>query len=83
MQDFSPPVNLSDQGQLSKNRGFPAGSDGKESVYNARDAGSIPESGRSQGEGNDYPIYYFAWRIPWTEEPGRLKPLGSQRVGQD
>ena len=20
------------------------------------------------------------WRIPWTEEPGRLQPIGSQRV---
>ena len=25
----------------------------------------------------------LAWRIPWTEEPGRLQPRGSQRVGQD
>ena len=25
----------------------------------------------------------FAWRIPWTEEPGRLLSLGSQRVGHD
>ena len=23
----------------------------------------------------------FAWRIPWTEEPGRLSSIGSQRVG--
>ena len=23
----------------------------------------------------------FAWRIPWTEEPGGLQSLGSQRVG--
>ena len=23
----------------------------------------------------------LACRIPWTEEPGRLYPLGSQRVG--
>ena len=22
----------------------------------------------------------LAWRIPWTEEPGRLQPMGSQRV---
>ena len=21
------------------------------------------------------------WEIPWTEKPGRLKPMGSQRVG--
>ena len=25
----------------------------------------------------------LAWRIPWTEEPGRLWPIGSQRVGHD
>ena len=25
----------------------------------------------------------LAWRIPWTEEPGRLQSIGSQRVGQD
>ena len=25
----------------------------------------------------------LAWRIPWTEEPGRLQPIGSQRVGHE
>ena len=25
----------------------------------------------------------FAWRIPWTEELGRLQSMGSQRVGHD
>ena len=25
----------------------------------------------------------LAWRIPWTEEPGRLQSTGSQRVGHD
>ena len=25
----------------------------------------------------------LAWRIPWTEEPGRLQFTGSQRVGHD
>ena len=25
----------------------------------------------------------FAWRIPWTEEPGGLKSMGWQRVGHD
>ena len=25
----------------------------------------------------------LAWRIPWTEEPGRLESIGSQRVGHD
>ena len=25
----------------------------------------------------------LAWRIPWTEEPGRLQSTGLQRVGHD
>ena len=25
----------------------------------------------------------LAWRIPWTEKPGRLQPTGLQRVGHD
>ena len=25
----------------------------------------------------------LAWKIPWTEKPGRLQSLGSQRVGHD
>ena len=25
----------------------------------------------------------LVWRIPWTEEPGRLQSMGSQRVGHD
>ena len=25
----------------------------------------------------------LAWRIPWTEEPGELQRVGSQRVGRD
>ena len=25
----------------------------------------------------------LAWKIPWTEEPGRLLSMGSQRVGHD
>ena len=36
--------------------GFPGGSDGKESACNAGDPSSVPESGRSPGEGNGYPL---------------------------
>ena len=36
--------------------GFPGGSHGKESVNTAGDTGSIPELGRSPGEGNDNPL---------------------------
>ena len=25
----------------------------------------------------------LAWRIPWTEEPGDLQPMGSQRIRHD
>ena len=25
----------------------------------------------------------FVWRTPWTEEPGRLQSMGSQRLGHD
>ena len=38
--------------------GFPHSSVGKESACNAGDPGSIPESGRSTGEGIGYPLQY-------------------------
>ena len=43
---------------------FPGGSDSKASAYNARDPGSIPESGRSSGEGNDTPLQYSCLENP-------------------
>ena len=48
---------------------------------NARDIGSVPESGRSPGKGEDNALHILAWRIPWIEEPGRLWSMGLQRVG--
>ena len=38
--------------------GFPGGSDGKVSVYNVGDSGSIPGLGRSPGEGNGNSLQY-------------------------
>ena len=38
--------------------GFPGGSAGEESACNAGDLDSIPELGRSPGEGNSYPLQY-------------------------
>ena len=38
--------------------GFPCGSDGKESVRNEGDLGSIPGLARSPGEGKGYPLQY-------------------------
>ena len=43
-----------------------------------RDPSSIPGSGRSQEEGMATHSSTLAWRIPWTEEPGGLKSMGSQ-----
>ena len=39
-------------------KGFPCGSDGKESACNAGDLGSIPGLERSPGEGKGYPLQY-------------------------
>ena len=54
------------------------GSEVKASASNAGDPGSIPGSGRSPGEGNGTHSSTLAWRIPWTEKPGRLQFTGSQ-----
>ena len=59
------------------------GLDGKASVYDVGDLGLTPGSGRSTGEGNGNPLQYFAWKIPWIEEPGSLQSMGSQRVEHD
>ena len=40
------------------------GSDGKVSAYNVGDPGSIPESGRSPGEGNGNPLQYSSLENP-------------------
>ena len=55
--------------------GFPPNSVGNESACNAGGPGSIPRSGRYSGVGKDTPVF---WRIPWTEELGRLQSMGSQ-----
>ena len=51
--------------------GFPDGSTGKESAYNAEDTGdsdSIPGSGRSPGGGNGNPIQYSCLENPMDRE---------------
>ena len=42
----------------NNHRGFPGGSDSKESACRAGDPGSIPGSERSPGEGDGYPLLY-------------------------
>ena len=48
-----------------------------------RDTGSIPGSGRSTGEGMATHSNILAWRMPWTDKPGRLQSIGSQRAEHD
>ena len=44
------------------------------------DAGSVPGSGRSSGGGHGNPRQYSRLENPWTEEPGGLQSIVSQRV---
>ena len=64
-------------------RDFPGGSDGKVSVYNA---GTWVQSvGWEDPLEKEMAIHSstIAWKILWTEEPGRLQSMGSQRVRHD
>ena len=49
----------------------------------AGDEGSIPGSGNLLEEGVATHSSILTWRIPWTEDPSGLQPMGSQRVGHD
>ena len=49
------------------------------SEEDAREAGSIPGSGRSPGVGSGSQLQYSLLKIPWTEEPGGLQSLGLQK----
>ena len=58
---------------------FCGSSDGKASAYNVGDAGSIPGSGRSSGEGNGNPLQYSCLQNPmdrgawWATVQGFVK----------
>ena len=60
--------------------GVPGSSHGKESTYNAGDPGSIAGLEDPLEKGMATHSSFLAWRIPWTEEPGGLQSMGSQRV---
>jgi len=62
---------------------FLGGSDSKESACNGGDLSLIPGLGRPLEKGMATHSSILAWRIPWTEEPGRLQSMGSQRVRHD
>ena len=64
--------------------GFSGGSVVKNSPASAGDEGSVPEWGRSPGEGNDNPLLsILAWETTWTEDPGGLQSIRWQRVRHD
>ena len=64
-------------------KGFPGGLDGKESACNAGNLGSIPgrEDPLEKGMATHSSVLF--WRIPWTEEPGGLQSMVSQRGGHE
>ena len=62
---------------------FSGGSDSKESACNAGALGSIPGLGRFLEKVMATHSSTLAWKIPWTEEPGRLQSMGLQRVGHN
>ena len=59
--------------------GFPGDSVVKNPPASAGDTGLIPGLGRSPGGGHDNPLQYSCLRIPWTEQPGGLLSMGSQK----
>ena len=52
-------------------KGFPGGSDSKESACNVRDLDSTPGSGRSPGEGNGNPFKYSCLEKYMGRGPGQ------------
>ena len=58
--------------------GFPGGSDGKESAIQEAQVRSLDQKDPLE-EGIATHSSILAWRIPWTEEPGRLQSIGSQK----
>ena len=71
------------QKNMSNVWGFPGGIAVKNMPANVPDMGSIPGSGRSLEKEVAVHSSVLAWEIPWTEEPGRLQSMGSQRARHD
>ena len=66
-----------------KIKGFPGSSVSKESACSAGDLGSIPESGRSSGEGNGYLLWYSCLENPMDRESWQAILQGVTIVGHD
>ena len=52
-------------------------------VRDSRDKGSIPRWGRSPGGRHGHPPVFLPGKLPWTEEPGGIRSIGSHRVGHN
>ena len=63
--------------------GFPGLSDGKESACNVGHLGLIPGLGRSPGGAHGNPSVFLPGESSWTDEPGGLQSLESQRIGHN
>ena len=66
---------------ISWNRGFPGVSNGKESMWETW-VWSLSQEDPLEKEMAIHSLI-LAWEIPWTEEPGRLQSMRSQRVRHD
>ena len=64
----------------AKFRGFPGGSDGRESACDAGDPGLIPGLRRSPGEGNGNPLQCSCLENPMDRGVWQSMALGSQRA---
>ena len=63
--------------------GSPGGSDGKEPTCHAGDLGLILGWEDPLEKGVAIHSSILAWKIPWTEDAGRLQSMGSWRMGHD
>ena len=64
--------------------GFPGGSDSRESACSPGNPGFDPWVGKIPWSRKwQFLPGILAWRMLWTEEPGRLQSMGSQRVRHD
>ena len=72
-----------EKSRTKRSKGFPGGSDGKESDCSGGDLGSILD--REDPLEKELATHFsiVAWRNPQTEEPGGLQSIGSHRVRYD
>ena len=62
---------------------FPSGAVVKNVPVNAGDVHLIPDCEDPEEQDMATLCSILDWKIPWTDEPGGLQPMGSQRFGPD